>query len=636
MITERNMVFANPQAYRVFPNIGNPMNTGITEQAVYQGYLQVTDSTGKTQSFTDISTIDFTGFSGYVDIDQYSDVGSVKLGRWNIISTTPVEPTLPGQKTFAESTAADYVLYDKVNDKKICVEYGTDLSNYSSEQYTPIGVVVVPGTHDVYGDGSCGVMSLKPMNCNTPSTGGTSEQHMYWGVYGTNISGLPDLNQVPTGNTLNGIPIGRDSNGYLPSDKSSNTQCAHDTDAYYNFGPYIPSPYLTDGSRNPGYYQTSSPSSSSNSLADFDGIGNTEKIITQRGAKDYNSWTPAPNSEADYPAASCCDMFHTEGTQQGDWYLPAMGELGYIMPPFNKINDTISKMITEYGSSVGVELDTNGNYWSSTEYGSRDARRMSTQNGYVGSIGKGAVDVRAFLRVADDTQEQPTEEYEYVDLGLPSGLLWAKKNIGAETEEDAGLYFQWGDTQGYTAEQVGTGEGKKYFGWDDYKFSVDGSSTDFSKYNETDGKTVLDLEDDAAHVNIGGNWRMPTSDDFVELCQNTDLYLVPTEGEEVKGNITENDVFPLYFKWENNLSNVDGMKFYKKGDRGTYLFLPATGHISNGSARKVGEYGHAQASSLSSLGVQYAGVLNFYSSYGVVYSANRFTGYPIRAVKSNN
>ena len=498
MITERNMVFANPQAYRIFPNIGNPMNTGITEQAVYQGYLQVTDSTGKTQSFTGTSTIDFTGFSGYVDIDQYSDVGSVKLGRWNIISNTPVEPVLPGQKTFAESTAADYVLYDKVNNEKICVEYGTDLSNYSSEQYTPIGVVVVPGTHDVYGDGSCGVMSLKPMNCDTPSTGGTSEQSMYWGEYGTDISALSNLNQVPTGNTSNGIPTGQTSYAYLPSDKFSGTQCAHDTDAFYYSSSYIPSPYLTDGSRNPGYYQTSSPSSSSNALADFDGIGNTEKIINQRGTKDYNSWTPGRTTEADYPAASCCDMFHTEGTSQGDWYLPACGELGYIVPPFNKINDAIGKMRTAYASSVGVELDTNLGYWSSTEYSSGLACGVSAGYGGVGRSLKGYDGyVRAFLRIADDTQEQPTEEHEYVDLGLPSGLLWAKKNIGAETEEDTGLYFQWGDTVGYTAEQVGEGEGKKYFGWDDYKFSVDGSSTNFSKYNETDGKTVLDLEDDA-------------------------------------------------------------------------------------------------------------------------------------------
>ena len=69
-------------------------------------------------------------------------------------------------------------------------------------------MVVVPGTHNVYGDGSCGVMSLKPMNCSTPSTGGTSEQAMCWGVSGINISGLRDLDLVPTGNTSNGIPTG--------------------------------------------------------------------------------------------------------------------------------------------------------------------------------------------------------------------------------------------------------------------------------------------------------------------------------------------------------------------------------------------------------------------------------------------
>ena len=127
-------------------------------------------------------------------------------------------------------------------------------------------------------------------------------------------------------------------------------------------------------------------------------------------------------------------------------------------------------------------------------------------------------------------------EYEYVDLGLLSGLLWAKKNIGAETEEEAGLYFQWGDTQGYTAEQVGDGEGLKAFSWADYKFSIDGSSSNFSKYNASDSKTVLDPEDDAAHVNMGGNWRMPTFEEYKELCLNTDIYLVPTEGVSGRRN----------------------------------------------------------------------------------------------------
>ena len=156
---------------------------------------------------------------------------------------------------------------------------------------------------------------------------------------------------------------------------------------------------MTDGSRNPGYYQTSLPSSSSNALADFDGKGNTEKIITQRGAKDYNSWKPGKETEADYPAASCCDMFHTEGIQQGGWYLPACGELGYIMPPLNKINDAIDKMRTAYDSSVGVELEAHYSYWSSTEYSGNSVRTVITGNGIVNISSKGYdYHVRAFLR----------------------------------------------------------------------------------------------------------------------------------------------------------------------------------------------------------------------------------------------
>lgn len=83
MITERNMIFANPQAYMVFPQIGNPYNTGITDTAIYDGYLQVTDTSGTTKSFSNTRIIDFTGFTGIIDIDQYTDIGSVKLGRWD-------------------------------------------------------------------------------------------------------------------------------------------------------------------------------------------------------------------------------------------------------------------------------------------------------------------------------------------------------------------------------------------------------------------------------------------------------------------------------------------------------------------------------------------------------------------------
>lgn len=93
MITLQNMIFANPQAYRVFPQITNPYNTGITDTAIYTGYIQVTDSSGTTKSFSNTNIIDFSGFTGTIDIDQYTDIGSVKLGRWIIGKTdTPDEP----------------------------------------------------------------------------------------------------------------------------------------------------------------------------------------------------------------------------------------------------------------------------------------------------------------------------------------------------------------------------------------------------------------------------------------------------------------------------------------------------------------------------------------------------------------
>ena len=277
------------------------------------------------------------------------------------------------------------------------------IDDYPTDKYEPIGVVVVPSSHNVYGNGCCGVMSLKAMSCDTPSTGGTSEQEMCWGDISTDISSLPNLDQVPTGNTSNGIPTGQTSYAYLPSDKFFSIQCAHDTDAYYITSPYIPSPYLTDGSRNPGYYQTTSPSSSNNACADFDGIGNSQVMWDLATAQsDWKTASSITNNTGSgyYPAACCCWRYHTSGTSQGDWYLPACGELGYIMPPFNKINEAIGKMRTAYGSSVGVELYTMGYYWSSTEYSSNDAHCVGGRDGTVNHHPKGSDNyVRAFLRV---------------------------------------------------------------------------------------------------------------------------------------------------------------------------------------------------------------------------------------------
>ena len=225
---------------------------------------------------------------------------------------------------------------------------------------------------------------------------------------------------------------------------------------------------------------------------------------------------------------------------------------------------------------------------------------------------------------------------DYVDLGLPSGLLWAKKNLGAATEEDAGLYFQWGDTVGYTAEHVGV---DKQFNWNDYKFSIDGSSSNFSKYNSTDGKTVLDLEDDAVRVAMGGNWRMPTNEDFQELINNTDLYLVPESGTEIHGNINSDtpSYASIYFEWEQQPSGtIKGMKFYKKSDSSVYMFVPAVGVAVEGPVQGVGEGGALWSSSLGSQSVLNAWNFLFEADGGGVGDGGgcRFGGLPLRGVST--
>ena len=224
-------------------------------------------------------------------------------------------------------------------------------------------------------------------------------------------------------------------------------------------------------------------------------------------------------------------------------------------------------------------------------------------------------------------------QYKTIDLSLPSGLLWADRNIGANSEEDAGLYFQWGDTQGYTAEQVGSGEGLKAFSWADYKFSIDGSSSNFSKYNASDSKTVLDPEDDAAHVNMGGNWRMPTYEEYKELCFNTDIYLVPTEGEEIQGTAQEQSGSVIRIIWASKAEGtLKGVKFYKKGDKQTYMFVPASGVASGGSMQSVGQFGFLWSSSLNSSDVPYAWYFNFGASGGYVNLGHRRYGLPVRGV----
>ena len=130
--------------------------------------------------------------------------------------------------------------------------------------------------------------------------------------------------------------------------------------------------------------------------------------------------------------------------------------------------------------------------------------------------------------------------YDYVDLGLPSGLKWATCNVGADKPEGYGDYFAWGEV-----------ESKPICDWSTYKWCQGSSTTQTkyctdSEYGVVDNKTVLDLADDAAHANWGGKWRMPTEAEWTELREKctwtwTTIHGVP--GYEVKSKVNSNSIF---------------------------------------------------------------------------------------------
>ena len=118
------------------------------------------------------------------------------------------------------------------------------------------------------------------------------------------------------------------------------------------------------------------------------------------------------------------------------------------------------------------------------------------------------------LHLNKSQDSDPFNGYEYVDLGLPSGTLWATKNIYATNLYNSGWCFSWGDIVGADPFALVIEE----FSWSTYILGNGGSTaSDMTKYNSTDNKTILDLEDDAAHVIMGGSWHIPTVAQMQEI-----------------------------------------------------------------------------------------------------------------------
>ncbi len=192
----------------------------------------------------------------------------------------------------------------------------------------------------------------------------------------------------------------------------------------------------------------------------------------------------------------------------------------------------------------------------------------------------------------NDLGEQPDgavkiDGHYAVDLGLPSGTLWATCNVGATAPEEYGDYFAWGETE--PKEEYIFYKDGEYYKWGTYDDS-DTENYGMTKYNKTDGKTVLDPEDDAAHVNWGGDWRMPTRAEIEELLDST--------------NCTQ--------EWTDNY-NGTGVAGYivTSVSNGKSIFAPAAGYRNSSFFCNVAHNGYYWSSSLDSRYPYYAYNLYF-------------------------
>ena len=197
---------------------------------------------------------------------------------------------------------------------------------------------------------------------------------------------------------------------------------------------------------------------------------------------------------------------------------------------------------------------------------------------------------------------QKTDTPQFVDLGLPSGLKWAKCNVGAKKETDYGYYFQWGDI---------VDKRKSNRGWKRYSHckGIKYTLTKYCRYllhGTVTDKSTLDPEDDAATQIMGGDWRMPTIAEFGELLYNTTKEWIQVNG-------------------------VNGYKF--TASNGNYIFIPAAGHCYDGSVYSVGNGGNVWSSSLDTSGPSDAAYLYFDSGNRYVDYVNRCCGRSVRGVR---
>ena len=292
--------------------------------------------------------------------------------------------------------------------------------------------------------------------------------------------------------------------------------------------------------------------------AGSDDVDEVAWYANNSGGKTHAVGTKKPNELGIY------DMSGNAWEWCSDWLAPYSAEA----------------QVNPVGPATGEYHVYHGGGWNHGQRYARSSHRRTTTQGYV----KTALGLRVAIR--------EKIEPEAVDLGL--SVKWANFNVGAFHPTHCGNYFAWGET-----------EPKGEYTWENYKW-CDGTESNITKYNKTDGLTILEPEDDAAQVQWGGKWRMPTKEELTELR--------------------------LSCTWEwITINGITGNKV--TGPNGNSIFLPAGGSYNtfDDQLNSVGIHGWIYSSTKSSANNQ-AQEMGTTASGAAQTSCSRCVGLTIRPV----
>ena len=253
----------------------------------------------------------------------------------------------------------------------------------------------------------------------------------------------------------------------------------------------------------------------------------------------------------------------------------------YVFTVFGRLQGDVNNddevNIADVNATVDIILSGNGDFHSADVNGDGEVT---------------IADINAIIDIILGGGSPSQDDHEWVDLGLPSGTLWATCNIGANSPEDYGDYFAWGETAP-----------KDNYEWFTYKWYANYKLT---KYYSKDGKTELEPEDDAAYVNWGPSWQMPSLEQVNELIDSC--------------------------MWQRaTINGVVGQ--LATGPNGNTLFLPATGYYYNDDLYKSGNLGIYWTRTLHSSNANVALTLYFNSEYTYRNNSDRCSGVTVRAVR---